>query len=339
MTLLTLIFVYLSNAHAAPEPFYYCPLSEDQKISYKEKFNQSLSFTAKCPMSVATMCSKAKDQCKEKTGNSSCFFGLEVEPSCTGYGVVTEEQLVELRSNNYTYVEARFAEITRSRDFQEKCCGANQACKTGFAATELWFLEGFGSGELIGRTSTRTVDLELSIAEIGNCQNAECLEGLLLHELGHVCHIWQAKTSTSKGDPEYQGVGIPSLEKTKADLKKLLGDKGADCVLKGLQARLKVADPANASPGTLTSWLEEAYADAMFIGSWPAARIAYNCNAIEDKEHALPTSYMSCFNEVESFKNKYCEKVVSTPKVEKESTSSRQRERRHRWHRGNRGRR
>jgi hypothetical protein len=302
MSWIATFLFYVSISSAAPLPYFHCPLTPQETAQYKATFNQKLSVKVSCnPMSVDKLCAQSNQACKQTTGDQFCFSGLLTKPNCPNVKTITEAELKTLRSNNFTYMEARFRSIKLDKVLQERCCGTNEFCKKGFAATELVIKDGLGREELIGRIRLSNATMEVSIAQIGSCRNTECLEGLLIHEMGHVCHARQKQTTAV-----YSQAPLQTVENVKADLKYYLGEKGADCVTKSLQNRARVADPKVVGPAPLVSWAEEAYADAVFIGSIQPSRIAYLCGANEDSDHAQPKTYMGCFVENKMFRDKFC---------------------------------
>jgi hypothetical protein len=305
-----LLLLEISNAQTpknAPvpkkEPFYYCPVSDQAAQKQKKNFNTAISFKANCnPINIENFCKQAEQQCLNVTGDDGCFWALPTENSCPNKIMVTEDQLIKMKNDNFTFIESRFFEIAESPEFQTQCCGTNEICKKGFASTELRLLKDLGRGELIGRAVYATAEMQISIARIGACQNAECLEGLLFHEFGHICHIWQYQTSEKYEAPKF----IRPLDEVESDMAKYIGEKGSECVTKNLEAAYKIADRKIKSSRTIDDWSEEVYADALFMKHWGGGRIAYMCGSRQDAEHAQGKVFMGCMIEQPDFKRKFC---------------------------------
>lgn len=254
------------------------------------------------PEKVYQICEVTKAFAKHHTTSSYAFGALAQKTGsiCPAGQGISDDQLVRHREKAFQYTALKFKLLTQDPAMQFHCCGNNQNCKERWSATKLHLVVGLGVESQLAQIRQNTIaEIELSTGRIANCFTADCIDKVLLHELGHSCRRWQKESSEQK-------LRTPSFEETARDLSDYIGKDGADCVTKGLHSYYNGTSGDFRKRVNLDRWADEAFADIVFAGEWGTAGLVWICDGQEDETHADPKAYIGCFIYDPKFKNKFC---------------------------------
>ena len=189
-------------------------------------------------------------------------------------------QSSELRKETFSYALSSFAKMRDSLIFQERCCpksilktdDSQKKCISFFSSTQLFLLKGLSEEDLTADYQGFRDDpfIEISEARLLYCKNQECIDDVLLHEMGHACQH-------SRGNMLELFQCQVSKKVIKKDLTLFFGKTAAECVLDGLNTEFKYYSKSvklqnvyrskkyKLNPPCLNRWTQEAFADLIFI--------------------------------------------------------------------------
>ncbi|MGK5085352.1 hypothetical protein WDW37_18860 [Bdellovibrionota bacterium FG-1] len=245
------------------------------------------------PWSKANLCKQARHQC--------------TDPSCLESSSLIQDRRfksVQLRKKIFGFTQARFEELRSDPSLQSRCCADNNACIDRFKTTQLLVLRGLGKSDLHYFYNFGRHAITASEAALLNCQNRQCIETSLLHELGHSCQSSRHSAKDQELLPKttcdvFAGPPVSDLETLKVT---------GTCLLNSLK-RKAAARKNKKQPTCDNDWLKEAFADAIFsFQRTDVTQWSWDCNVEEDELHGPSAMMIACLLQQPELKAKFCPK-------------------------------
>lgn len=223
-------------------------------------------------------------------------------------------QSKELRRKIFSYAQNEFTKIKENPVLQSRCCPSEvlktsealKKCVSFFTSTQLYLLKGLSKEDMTADYQGFREDplVEISEARLLYCKNQECIDDVLLHELGHACQY-------SRGDIlELFRCQAPQkiLEK---DLTIFFGKDATKCILKDLKPEFK--DYVNSSKKhkekpCLNRWVHETFADLIFMDQRKTPAAFYGFCDFKDKVDSThgPTFINDCVMNQSPYREALC---------------------------------
>ncbi len=262
-----------------------------------------------CELSAASFCATAQRGCESRHRSLNC---AAQNPSARKSRVASSQ----LRKDIFAFASRYFTETKDDPTAIEHCCGDldsqdYRSCADHFTKTKLYLLKGLPETD---QTAYYLADLkqprvEVSEAALLSCETEECVQYLILHELGHACE-WSRDNFN------------PSLDKcsdafvSREDLSDFFGEETSDCLfnanLKAAQEHDKKLKHSLKKNGfaCMEGWLRENFADAVFIDRWQSPyNGAWICNAASDPMHGPESVLLVCLFKNKKIQSLFCGKM------------------------------
>ncbi|MEK7690215.1 MAG: hypothetical protein AAB425_04255, partial [Bdellovibrionota bacterium] len=264
-----------------------------------------------CPkgraLDTTALCSQAREAC-QIYGTSYCY---------------AKDPLIRARRAGFPpvgkaitrFAAKKQAEIRESEDFQNTCCGTDNRCKRMFSETRLAILTGGTPGDIEahyipegGGPSSRWHQIEVSGAALFACYNQECVEQMLVHEMGHACQFSRIRSSDervafAKKLTSKEGCAdrapVPELHAA-------LGDNTARCLTDAL-AKAAFDEMKTDTDLCFGAWQNEAFANTVFAHLTPTSyHWGIPCAGSQDEGHAAAKGYLHCVLERTAVQEALC---------------------------------
>lgn len=182
----------LTNTHTScPKQF----TAGSQALSRMTETRSGKIFASNIPQNLAIkdpelVCQIFETGCQIEFGNPFCY--------------ATDPWLAQKRENDNDVIRPakihareKFDEFRSSKKLQTLCCKNNKSCRARFAETKLEMennFYGFRATRLMNGKTTSFYDpgehkVKLVVSDLTNCLTQECIEDIVLHELGHSCQF------------------------------------------------------------------------------------------------------------------------------------------------------
>ncbi len=279
------------KVRASPKQVSSCIVcSQDASRSGDDAFHRgvpdvSLDRACSGATSFLSFCSGAAAACAFKAGRSSCWSDSSVRSK--------DPRRVKKILQETARIHRRM--ITDSRVL-ELCCESDEGCKRRYSRTGLRVIPSTGENDQTYYYDPRKNAVYFSLSLLSGCQNPECLERMVMHELGHACQFnrytrvgaFGRVAMALLGDAFPRQVGAMGLDRIRG-----MNAQALRCVHGEFKSLLKRGDGSVAPvPG---SWYREAFADLVFTSERRSPlHYAWDCFNPGDWTHAPPLLYFEC---------------------------------------------
>lgn len=191
-------------------------------------------------------------------------------------------------------------DVLNSNSALSLCCKDGVACKTYLKSTYLILDNDETVAEMLAEYKFSSKSIRISSTLLGNCKHFECVQEVLLHELGHTCQaaIFETDSFFSKIPNKFMqalfvtGQGL--LTSGTAGFDRVLSKKQLSCVAESLNKLGSLATQYG-EKYSQESWFREAYADIVFAPLKPTPlHWTKSCQSESSYGHAERTAYLHC---------------------------------------------
>jgi hypothetical protein len=266
------------------------------------------------PLTAETMCDVVESVCGFESGSEMCWVGDKAEAE--------RFDNAHFKKRVFEMTSAFFHRIKDDPALKKRCCGANSSCYDRLAQVRLVVLEGLPRDSQFAAYHIPDNAIHLSESVLLNMWHEEGVERLILHEMGHACHLsrhWRGETSLDRMTTDIcESPHVMSA--VKKDFEAFFGEATSQCVLDGLNREAEHRR-AGYLPGDREvcrgSWMIEAFADAAFFDQRTSpAHFAWDCpprrehNPHGKSNHSSARPVMNCLFERPEIRSLHCGTVA-----------------------------
>lgn len=230
-------------------------------------------------------CRLSDELCIRLTGNSNCV-PKNIEP--------TFEKRVEQIKHWYSQ------QFLQDKKALSLCCNGNMACNRYLQSIPVKISYSDETRERLAIYDFYNKEMLVSDTAINKCHSMECLQEVVLHEMGHACQAatFEKDNFAAKGVMSVArgllvtGQGI--FSSATAGYSGVIGPKKAQCIQKALAQQAARMDQAGFNHSDY-SWTRESMADAVFANlkntplHWKES-----CNGNTNELYADRRAYLPC---------------------------------------------
>lgn len=191
-------------------------------------------------------------------------------------------------------------DVLNSNSALSLCCKDGVACKTYLKNTFLVLNEYESQDAMLAEYNDNLKSIRISSALLEHCKHFECVQEVILHELGHTCQVAVFESDSSLlqfpniiiREVSVRGGGL--LTSAKAGFDRVLSKKQLSCVADSLNYLGDIATK-NGKYYSKESWFREAYADIVFAPlKLTPLHWTDSCQSVSSYGQAERTAYLHC---------------------------------------------